>query len=92
LKHWILGLFLLQLSAIAFSKEYGHYDVGRVLSVAGASTPNPQVTVNVAYLNQILDDLGSHAGTWPPQFDSAEDRHRAEHDVTALSNMLDTIT
>ncbi len=91
MKRWILGLFLLQLSAVAFSEEYGHYDVVKVISVTGASTPNPQATVNVAYLNQILDDLGSHAGTWPPQFNSVEDRHRAEHDVTALSNMLDTI-
>jgi predicted Zn-dependent protease len=91
MKRWILGLCLLQLSAIAFGKEYGHYDVTTVLSITGAGTPNPQATLNVAYLNQILDDLGSHAGTWPPQFDSAEDRRRAEHDVTVLANMLDTL-
>jgi len=91
MKRWIFGLVLLQLSAVAFSKEYGHYDVVKVIAVSGASTPNPQVTVNVAYFTQILDDLGSHAGTWPPQFDSAEDRHRAEHDVTALSTLLDVL-
>jgi hypothetical protein len=91
MKRWIFGLFLLQLSAVAFSKEYGHYDVVKVISVTGASTPNPQATVEVAYLNQILDDLESHAGLWPPQFDSADDRHRAEHDVAVLSDRLKII-
>lgn len=90
MKSWVLTLMLAQLSTVALGAEYGHYDLAKVISISRASTRDPRATVNMPYLGRILDDLNSHVGIWPPQFDSAEDRRRAEHDVTALSNMLDT--
>ena len=90
MKSWVLTLLLAQLGTAALGAEYGHYDLARVISINGASTRDRRATVNMPYLGRILDDLNSHVGVWPPQFDSAEDRRRAEHDVSALSNMLDT--
>ena len=46
----------------------------------------------MAYLSQILDDLGRHAGSYPAHFEFAEDRRRAEQDVTTMSKMLDPLT
>jgi|HubBroStandDraft_1064217.scaffolds.fasta_scaffold07315_6 tetratricopeptide (TPR) repeat protein len=90
MRRWIGGILLLQICCAAQAKEYGHYEVAKVISLS-KETGKPTATINVAYLTQILDDLGSHASAFPPQFDSAEDRHRAEQDVSLLSNMLDTV-
>lgn len=91
MNRWIVGIFFLPLCALAHAKEYGHYEVSKVISVSGIETGKPSATVNLVYFSQILDDLGSHASIWPPQFDSIDDRHRAEHDVYLLSNMLDPV-
>jgi tetratricopeptide (TPR) repeat protein len=84
-------LALCHLTVFAQAKEYGHYDIGSVVTVAEAVPGKPSATVNIAYFVQIMNDLGSHAGTYPPNFDSIDDRHRAEYDVSALSNVLDAI-
>jgi tetratricopeptide (TPR) repeat protein len=52
----------------------------------------PSVTINVAYLAQVLGDLQRHAGTYPPHFEFADDRQRAEHDVAGLSSLLDPLS
>jgi tetratricopeptide (TPR) repeat protein len=91
MRRWILGIILLQVCCAAQAKEYGHYQVAKVISLSGAETGKHTATVNIALLSQILDDLGSHASAWPPVFDSADDRQRAERDVSSLSNMLETI-
>jgi len=77
---------------IALAYEYAHYDVKKVVTVTQAAAPEkPSATVNIAYLSLILDDLSHHASTYPPHFESADDRKRAEHDVTAISGMLDPL-
>jgi len=77
---------------LALWQGYGHYDTKRVFSLAETAPGKSSVTVNVIYLSQILDDLVRHAGTYPPHFESADDRQRAEHDVTAISGVLDSLS
>jgi tetratricopeptide (TPR) repeat protein len=89
MKRGFIVLVLCSTCAIAQAMEYGHYDVKSVVSISETTPGNPSVTINVAYFVQILNDLGSHAGTWPVHFDSADDQHRAEHDVVSLSALLD---
>ena len=84
-------IVLCHLSASAHAKEFGHYDISSVISIDKSVPEKPTATVNISYFVQILNDLGSHAGNWPPPFDTVDDRHRAEHDVTVLSGLLDTV-
>jgi tetratricopeptide (TPR) repeat protein len=76
---------------LALAQAYGHYDIKKVVSFSETSPGNSAVTFNVAYLTQILDDLERHAGAYPPHFEFAEDRQRAERDVSAISGLLDPI-
>ena len=85
------ALLLCSISSVVLATEYGHYDPKTVVSLSETTPGKPTVTINVPYFVQMLNDLGSHAGTWPVKFDSIDDRHRAEHDVALLSAQLDTI-
>jgi tetratricopeptide (TPR) repeat protein len=77
---------------LALARGYGHYDVQKVVAVTQPAPGKPSATVNIAYLSQILDDLSRHASSYPPQFESTDDRKRAEHDVSAISGMLDPLS
>jgi len=44
-----------------------------------------------AYLDQMLNDLSTHAQNYPPQFDTLQDKQRATQDVQALSGILDIL-
>jgi hypothetical protein len=83
----VLAVLLLQSGAFAHAKEFGHYDIDKVVSLAAPGTPSAMV--NLAYLDKFLDDLGAHARTFPAHFDSIGDRRRAVRDVAALSSLLD---
>jgi tetratricopeptide (TPR) repeat protein len=77
---------------IALARAYGHYDIKKVVTVTEAAPGKPTASINIAYLSQILDDLSRHASTYPPHFESADDRRRAEHDLSAISAVLDPLT
>ena len=77
---------------IALAHAYGRYDINKVVAVTEAAQGKPSATINLAYLSLILDDLSRHAATYPPQFESADDRQRAQHDVSAISSVLDPLT
>lgn len=77
---------------LALARAYGHYDIKRVVTVTEAAPGKPSANINIAYLSQILDDLSRHASTYPPHFESADDRQRAEHDLSAISAVLDPLT
>ena len=68
--------------------EYGYYQLAKLVSL---TETNHSVTVNLLYFSQLLDDLERHAGSYPPKFEFADDRQRAEHDVIAVSKMLDPL-
>lgn len=76
-------------TALVHAKEYGHYDIKSIVSPSKAPDGQQSVTFNLRLLNQVLEDLGAHAGTYPPSFDSNDDRHRAESDVMGIANLLD---
>lgn len=77
---------------IALARSYGRYDIRQLITVADTAQGKRSATINIAYLSQILDDLGRHAATYPPHFETAEDRQRAEHDLSAISNLLDPLS
>lgn len=86
----LLCLLILLAACTAHAKEYGQYDPKRLLLVA--ETPEgKKYRFDGAYLDQMLNDLASHANNYPPQFDSPQDKQRAIQDVKALSGMLDTL-
>jgi hypothetical protein len=76
----------------ALAQEYGYYQLNKVITLTEPTPGNHSVTVNILYLSQILDDLGRHASGYPAKFEFADDRPRAEKDVTTISNMLDPLT
>ncbi len=75
----------------ALAQDYGRYDLRRVFSLAQGPAGKSSVNIDIAYLSRILDDLGRHAGTYPPNFASTEDRQRAERDVSAVSKAFEPI-
>jgi tetratricopeptide (TPR) repeat protein len=77
---------------IAMARSYGHYDIKKLITVAETAPGKHSATINIGYLSQILDDLGRHAATYPPHFESAEDRQRAERDVSTISGLLDPLS
>ena len=66
---------------------YGSYDLRQLLVPAAGGGPGGSVSIR--YLDGMLDDLALHAGNYPPQFDSAQDRTRAQRDVANLMGVLD---
>jgi tetratricopeptide (TPR) repeat protein len=77
---------------IALARSYGRYDIKQLVTVTEVAPGKHSATINIAYLSQILDDLGRHASTYPPHFETAEDRQRAEHDLSAISGVLDPLS
>jgi tetratricopeptide (TPR) repeat protein len=77
---------------IALARSYGRYDIKQLVTVTEVAPGKHSATINIAYLSQILDDLGRHASTYPPHFDTADDRQRAEHDLSAISSVLDPLS
>ena len=75
---------------IANAKEYGNYDLKRLLTVTEMPS-GKKYGFDGAYLDQILNDLSAHAKNYPPQFDTPQDQQRASQDVKTLSGMLDTL-
>ena len=86
-----LGAIILSTPMVAGAREYGHYDLGQVATLAHSADGQNSVTVSFSYLDQIIDDLASHASGYPPHFDSADDLARARADVGSLSGMLDML-
>jgi tetratricopeptide (TPR) repeat protein len=87
---WLVVLAL-QVTAVAYGKEYGHYDTAKIVAVAQAANGQYSAKVNFVLLDQILGDLSLHNDTYPSQFDSQEDRRRATRDVMVISRTLDTL-
>jgi hypothetical protein len=77
---------------VALDREYGYYQLAKLVSVTEAAPGKSSVTVNINYFTLVLEDLERHAGSYPPHFEFADDRQRAERDITAISKMLDPLT
>ncbi|NTW51790.1 MAG: hypothetical protein HGB22_04305 [Chlorobiaceae bacterium] len=87
-------LILLAALAVVFScstaqaREYGSYDPKRILSVS-ESPSGTRYGIDLQYLDQIINDLSTHAKNYPPHFDTPQDRQRAVQNIAMLSGMLD---
>lgn len=75
----------------AHAKEYGDYDVERIL-IERDTPSGKNHSIDVTYLDQIIDDLDTHANNYPPVFDSPQDHQRASKDAHMLSEVLDIPT
>jgi len=74
----------------AYAKEYGNYDARRILTVA--ETPSgKRHGIDMPYLDQMVNDLATHAKNYPPNFDSDADRQRATRDAGMLAGILDIL-
>ena len=70
----VLLLSLVSLTVAA--AEYGHYDLKKVVSLSETTPGKPSATINMPLFVEVLNDLGSHAGTYPVHFDNGDDRQR----------------
>jgi hypothetical protein len=91
MRRLLFSIALALFAVLAQAKEYGHYDIRSIFSLSEAPGGQHSVTFNLPALDQILDDIGSHAEGYPPHFDSIEDRQRAEHDVSGIAQLLDPL-
>ena len=48
-------------------------------------------SLDIRYLDKMVEDIAIHAGNYPVQFDSAADRTRAVADLILLSGMLEIV-
>jgi tetratricopeptide (TPR) repeat protein len=74
----------------ALAQPYGRHDPQKVLVPGDASRGKP-ARLDLVALDAILSDLSLHARNFPPRFDSAEDRRRAERDTAVLLEILETV-
>ena len=72
------------------AKEYGRYDPNRAVAVSETAS-GKKASLDGAYLDRIINDLASHAKSYPVQFDTPQDRQRAVQDVKTLSGLLDLL-
>lgn len=87
---FLLTLSMLLTFPLAYAKEYGNYDLKRMLTVS-ESPSGKKYGVDNKYLDRMLSDLALHAKNYPPQFDTPQDLQRATRDVKNLSGILDIL-
>ena len=73
----LLAVLVLLAAPHASAQEYGHYDLKRLIASADPTDrKQPEATppgdkyhaLDVAYLDQVMDDLSVHAKNYPPNF------------------------
>lgn len=89
LKH-LLAASVFLIAAIAHAQGYGNYDPKRMLTVSETQA-GKKYGFDLAYLDNMLNDLSLHAKNYPSRFDTPQDRQRATQDVKVLSGMLDIL-
>ena len=77
------------LTTTAYAEPYPRLDPN---SLINGSPDNPPITVNIAALQNALQNLGDHAGDYPPRFDSDADRAQAIKDLAPLAILLEDMT
>jgi hypothetical protein len=75
MKKSLLTLSLAVACTAATAKPYPAHDMGQVLS---------SNHIDISAADKIYDDLGEHAGMYPPQFDNADDKAQATTEIRAL--------
>lgn len=88
-----LATLVFALCGLSQNKEYvqyGNYDLQNA-SIAKPSENGRPGRVDMDLVERVLDDLATHARSYPPRFESQAERIRAERDVKMLAFMFDTI-
>ncbi|MCE2595041.1 hypothetical protein K6Y31_09450 [Motilimonas cestriensis] len=67
----------------SYAKEYAYHDPSAIIVSSGK-----QHQLDIAALDEIINDLSYHAKNYPPKFDSENDKQRATNDVKKLSAIL----
>ena len=88
MRNFFAALLILVAIPLAHGKEYGSYEPKSMLHESDTQS-GKKYSIDVKYLDQMLNDLALHARNYPPQFDSPQDKERAIQDVKTLSGMLD---
>lgn len=89
LKKTLLSLACTLAATTTLAEPYPKLDPN---SLINGSPENPPITVNIAALQDALQNLGSHAGDYPPRFDSDADRQQAIKDLAPLAILLEDMT
>jgi predicted Zn-dependent protease len=84
------SILLLLISGLTQAKEYGTYDPKKIVTITETAA-GKTFGIDAAYLDQMVNDLASHAKNYPPKFDTAEDKARATNDVKVLAGMLEIL-
>lgn len=86
-------LFVLLLGLVAstaFARPYGRHDMRRALGVRDTAE-GQQRYVDTGFIRQVLGDLYAHASNFPPQFDTEQDRQRAQKDIQFIMHALSVL-
>ena len=89
LKKTLLSLACALAATTAWAEPYPKLDPN---SLINGSPEHPPITVNIAALQNALQNLGNHAGDYPPRFDSDTDREQAIKDLAPLAILLEDMT
>jgi len=84
----VLLTISLAVAGSAWGKEYGHYEVSKIVTIATSKSGSNQATVNLRNIDDMISDLTQHARNYPPHFDSAEDAQRARTDIANALKLL----
>lgn len=71
----------------AGAAPYGQHDLQKLLT-ATETPAGKKYGLDTAYLNLLMNDLAAHANSYPPRFDTPQDRQRAAQDAGMLAGML----
>ena len=89
MKKPLLTLSCLLASAAIHAAPYPRLDPN---SLINGSPERPPITVNIPALQNALGNLSTHAGEYPPQFDSDADRQQAITDLAPIAIVLENMT
>jgi tetratricopeptide (TPR) repeat protein len=86
----LFTIFITLATSAVSAREYGNYDTKQLITVTETSE-GKKYGFGGPFLGQLMSDLSAHARSYPPQFDTPQDKQRATEDVKALSGMLDLL-
>jgi TPR repeat protein len=87
-KVFLLATALAFGSPTAQAKPYGNYEPTKIIKKSESGSGG---SLDLLYADTILQDLRSHAESYPTQFDNDQDKARASRDLTSLLGMLEVI-
>jgi tetratricopeptide (TPR) repeat protein len=72
-------------------KEYGNYDLQSAFSAVTAADGSQGYRIDAELIDQVVEDLASHAADYPPKFRTKEEQTRATRDATVLVELFEIL-